>query len=462
MANNDITFIRPEHGAASPIWETVRDVCRGPDAVKRRRHKYLPKLDPTNNSEENNRRNDDYLRRAVFYAIAGHTKNGLIGMAFRRDPTVTIVHKMEYLKTNANGAGISIYQQAQSVLESVLEVAREGLYVDYSVDMKGAIILNYRAEDIINWRTERINGRDKLVLVVLRECVEEPDGYGFKDRIQYRELAMNGGRFVCRVWRNAGPKKSGVYVVDSEYYPVIQFGGAWDEIPFTFVGAQNNDPSIDESPLLALTEINLGHYRNSADYEDSLFFCGQVQPWISGLTEEWRDWLQKAGVALGSRSPILLPKDGASGFNQAQPNMIAKEGMDSKRDYMISLGARLVEQNSAVKTATQATGDQAASTSVLGICCANVSEAYTQALLWCAKYMGNKDAEVAYSISQEFIQRVADSGMLAAIVAAWQSGAIRDADMIRAMQKLDIIDPESNPNDVLDELKNQSPSLTGG
>lgn len=75
---------------------------------------------------------------------------------------------------------------------------------------------------------------------------------------------------------------------------------------------------------------------------------------------------------------------------------------------------------------------------------------------------GDKDAEVAYSISQEFIQRVADSGMLAAIVAAWQSGAIRDADMIRAMQKLDIIDPESNPNDVLDELKNQSPSLTGG
>lgn len=119
-------------------------------------------------------------------------------MAFRRDPTVTIVDKMEYLKTNANGAGISIYQQAQSVLESVLEVAREGLYVDYSADMKGAIILNYRAEDIINWRTERINGRDKLVLVVLRECVEEPDGYGFKDRINtVNWLWMAVGSYVA-------------------------------------------------------------------------------------------------------------------------------------------------------------------------------------------------------------------------------------------------------------------------
>lgn len=461
MANNDITFIRPEHVAASRVWEMVRDVCRGPDAVKYKKHKYLPKLDPTNNSEENNRRNDDYIKRAVFYAITGHTKNGLIGMAFRRDPTVTIEGKMEYLKTNADGAGISIYQQAQAVLESVLEVARDGLYVDYSSDMSGAIILHYLAENIINWRTERINGRDKLVLVVLRECVEEPDGYGYKDRIQYRELAIEEGRFVCRVWRNSGAGKNGVYEVDSEYTPVVQFGGTWDEIPFTFVGAQNNDPSIDESPLLALTEINLGHYRNSADYEDSLFFCGQVQPWISGLDTEWRDHLEKAGIAFGSRSPLLLPKDGQAGFNQAEPNMLAKEGMDTKRDYMISLGARLVEQNSAVKTATQAAGDQTSSTSVLGICCSNVSEAYTQALIWCAKYMGIPNSDVGYQISQEFIQRVADSGMLTAIVAAWQGGAIRDSDMVRALQKLDLIDPESNPNDVLDELKNKGPNLIG-
>ncbi len=50
----------------------------------------------------------------------------------------------------------------------------------------------------------------------------------------------------------------------------------WDEIPFTFVGAQNNDPTIDDSPLAALVEINHGHYRNSADYEDSVWFCGRA------------------------------------------------------------------------------------------------------------------------------------------------------------------------------------------
>ncbi len=283
MANNDITFIRPEYKAALPLWETVRDVCKGPEAVKAKGRKYLPEIDPTDKSARNKRRNEDYLKRAVFYAITGHTKNGLIGMAYRRDPAVTLPDKMEYLKTNADGAGGSVYQQSQSTLESVLETGRHGLYVDYSKDLSGAIILSYPTENIINWRTTRVNGRDQLILVVLRECIEQPDGYGFVDRIQYRELAIENGNFVCRVWTKTGTDVTGVYAISEEYFPCRLFGGAWDEIPFTFVGVRNNDPTIDVSPLYSLTEINLGHYRSSADYEDGLIFCGQVQPYLSAL-----------------------------------------------------------------------------------------------------------------------------------------------------------------------------------
>ncbi|MEG5640627.1 DUF1983 domain-containing protein [Enterobacter hormaechei] len=278
-------------------------------------------------------------------------------MAYRKDPTFNGPEKLKYLLDNADGAGTSIYQQSQLVAENVLEVAREGLYVDYAEASDEAIILRYPAENIINWRTKRINGRDQLVLVVLRECVEEPDGYAYKDEIQYRELALEEGRFICRVWRRAGGTASGTYTVDSEYHPKPKGKDYWDEIPFTFVGAQNNDPTIDDSPLAALVEINHGHYRNSADYEDSVWFCGQVQPYMTGLDTGWRDHLEKKGVKIGSRSPLLLPKEGSFGYAQAQPNMLAKEAMDSKRDYMVQLGARLIEQNATVKTATQASGD---------------------------------------------------------------------------------------------------------
>lgn len=458
---HDITFIRPEHKQASIHWETMRDVCAGAEIVKSKRNKYLPFLDPTDESERNKRRNQDYIKRAVFYNITGNTKIGLIGMAFRKDPTVSIPDKLEYLKTNADGAGTSIYQQSQATLESVLEVGRHGLYVDYSDDSNEAMILVYKAEDIINWRTKRINGKDKLVLVVLREVVEEPEDYGFKDITQYRELAIEDNKFICRVWRRAGENNSGPFEISSNYLPKPKGREHWDEIPFTFVGAQSNDPTIDDSPLSSLIEINLGHYRNSADYEDSLFFCGQVQPAISGLDEGWRDHLEQNGVKIGSRTPLMLPQGGSFIYAQAQPNSLAKEGMDDKRNYMVALGARLIEQNSSVKTATQANGDQTASTSVLGICCSNISEAYTTALRWCAHYLGLNGDDVTYTINQEFISKVADAGMITAIVSSWQTGAIRDKDMIRAMQKIDIIDPSADPELVKQELKDTEPQFTG-
>ncbi|OCG46007.1 hypothetical protein A9G28_11040 [Gilliamella sp. Fer1-1] len=457
--NNDITFIRPEFKQASINWEKMRDVCAGAEIIKSKGNQYLPFLDPTDKSERNKKRNHDYVSRAVFYNITGHSKIGLIGMAFRKDPVVSVPDKLDYLKINADGAGTSIYQQSQSTLESVLEVGRHGLYVDYNSDSNETVILTYKAEDIINWRTERINGKDKLVLVVLREVVEIPDGYGFKDITQYRELALEDGAFICRVWRRKSDSSSGPYEISSEYKPTPAGKGKWEEIPFTFVGAQNNDPTIDDSPLSSLIEINLGHYRNSADYEDSLFFCGQVQPAIIGLDTEWRDFLEKNGVKIGSRTPLLLPKGGNFVYAQAQPNTLAKEGMDTKRDYMVALGARLIEQNSSAKTATQANGDQTASTSVLGICCSNVSEAYTIAIKWCAHYLGLSVDDVIYSINQEFIAKVADSGMITSIVSSWQSGAIRDEDMVRAMQKIDLIDPSADPNDVMQELKDAEPQL---
>jgi hypothetical protein len=34
--------------------------------------------------------------------------------------------------------------------------------------------------------------------------------------------------------------------------------------------------------------------------------------------------------------------------------------------------------------------------------------------------------------------------------------------MIRALQKLDLIDPADSPDEVIDTLRNQAPTLTGG
>ncbi|WP_272685645.1 DUF4055 domain-containing protein [Providencia sp. PROV130] len=454
MSTNNVDFTRPEYKAAAPQWKLVRDVCRGGEDI----NTYLPELVEQDDARKK-KRNKDYQDRAVFYPITGNTRNGMIGMAFKKDPLVAVIEKLSCLKDDADGAGSSIYQLAQSSLESVLEVGRHGLYVDYNSDSKLPYIFQYRAEDIINWRTARINGRTMLTLVVLRETVEEEDGFGFKDAVQYRVLAIEDGHFICRVYRKAAGQS--VFQIDSEYIPERAGNGAWEEIPFTFIGAQNNDHTIDEAPLLGLAKINLGHYRNSADYEDSVFFCGQVQPYITGLDVEWRDYLEKNGMLVGSRSPFLLPKNSTCGYIQAQPNMLAKEAMDSKRDYMVALGAQLVSADSKVKTVIQSVGEQNAQTSILSICCSNVSDAFSKALMWCAEYLGLDTTDISFEINKDLVNHIADSAMIREIVSAWQSGATRKSDLVRSLQKYDVIDPADDIEVVVDELNTQQPTMVG-
>ena len=118
-----------------------------------------------------------------------------------------------------------------------------------------AVILTYTAEDIINWRTGMVNGHLVLTMIVLREGKEEKDGFGVKITEQFRELALEADGFVCRVWQRKGPRGGGPLEVVEEHEPMTP-SGRMKEIPFTFIGAQNNDPSVDESPLyLSLIHI---------------------------------------------------------------------------------------------------------------------------------------------------------------------------------------------------------------
>ncbi|MEB0226266.1 DUF4055 domain-containing protein [Pseudomonas sp. 10S4] len=454
--SNDVSFKRADYIEVLDRWATVRDVCAGQHRVVSR----LPYINAHDKSPENSDRNKAYRERAVFKNATGHTRNGLLGLAFHKDPTLTVPKKLEYLQDNANGSGVSIYQHSQGTLEKVLEAGRHGLYVDYHQD-EGAgghsVILSYCAEDIINWRTGMVNGHNVLTLVVLREMMEVEEGFGFKAVEQFRELALEAEGFVCRVWRRAGPKDEGPLEVISTFTP-SGIAGRLKEIPFTFVGAQNNDPTIDESPLYDIAMINLGHYRNSADYEDSVFWCGQAQPWISGLTEQWVKLLEEKGVYVGSRAPMLLPVGGAFGYAQPLPNTLVKEAMADKNQMMIELGARMVVASLAAKTATESRGDQSASTSVLAGCVANVSEAYTRAIMWCGLYMGITD-KVAYQVNQEFVELTADPQMITALVGLWQNGGFAKADLRAYLRKLGLIAPERTDQQIDGELQEQGDGL---
>ena len=465
----DVTFQRQEYRDALAAWALVSDVCAGQAAVKAKGATYLPQPNASDTSDENALRYTQYLARAAFYNATGRTLQGLVGAAYRKWPMLDAPGAIGYVAEDVDGAGVSVYQQSQSALGQVLKLGRHALLVDYPTtdapasraDMATgkvrATIASIDATQVINWRAERIGAQYRLTLVVIaetRETVTE-DGFGLSAEPQYRVLRLTEVGYTWEIWR-AGQK--GIELAEGPFVVLDGAGRPWDEIPFTFIGATNNDSSIDAAPLYDLAEVNIAHYRNSADYEDSAYFCGQAQPWMSGLTEEWRDHLQQQGIFIGSRAPILLPQGGQFGFAQAQPNTLAKEAMDQKEAQMVALGARLVQPGSAVKTATEAQGEQEAEHSVLSLACSNVSEAYSKALGWMARFMG-ADGEAALTLSQDFVEQRLDPAMLTALIGAWQSGKLPEADLWEQLRKYGVIDGEKDDETIRGELETQDPGL---
>jgi hypothetical protein len=220
----------------------------------------------------------------------------------------------------------------------------------------------------------------------------------------------------------------------------------------------NNDAAIDDAPLYDLASINVAHYRNSADYEDSAYFTGQAQPWMSGLTVEWRDWLETQGIYIGSRSPILLPEGGQFGIASASPNTLVKEAMDQKENQMIALGARLVTPGTSVKTATEAQGDNETEHSVLSLAVSNVNEAYIKCLEWISRFM-NVSGAANYEINTDFIEHKLDPQMLTALIQSWQSGRLPESDLWSQLRKYGVIDPAKTDDEIKGELESASVGL---
>jgi hypothetical protein len=470
----DVTFTRPEYVAAKNRWRLVRDVCKGSETIKAAGDLYLPRPNSTDVSADNKARYEDYKKRAVFYNATGRTKHSLVGAAFRTWPTLTVPGALDYVSKDIDGQGVSIYQQSQSITGHLLEVGRHGLLVDYVAVKAGTVskadeqsgraranIASYPAEAIINWKTRQVGGQHLLCLVVLRETVDvdTDDGFGSEQKVQFRVLRLDdSGVYTQEVWEEAAKESSRIV---EPFAPLNGLGQPWRVIPFQFLGSENNDSSIDDSPLYDMAEINIGHYRNSADYEDSAYFAGQPQFWIAGLDEQWRDHLEKNGIYVGSRAPLTLPREGSCGFAQPEPNTLVKEAMDAKKGDMVSLGARLIERGSAVKTATQADNDSAAEHSVLSLIVSNVSEAYTQCLTWMAEF-SNAEGETIYKINQDFTQVSLDAAIMSALFNAVQAGRVPESDFWQYLRDRGVIDAEKTDEEIRGELESSPAGLVLG
>ncbi len=441
----NVNYVREEVVQARKIWQLIDDCVAGEQQIKSKTQDYLPMPVAESDTDQMLSRYASYLKRAMFYNVTARTLDGLVGQVFSKDQAIDLPENIDRYVDNIDGAGTSLEQQSKLALQTVLAKGHGGLLADFP-NNQGFVslaqiesnlirprILNIDPEDIINWRMQTVGGESLLSLLVIEEeKIVEDDGFEFDKEYRWRVFRLidgeNGYQVEVTLWRAPGEDfetTDDFYIEEGPSIMTDYSGSPLQRIPFEFMGSTNNEPVIDKAPMLDLANMNIAHYRNSADYEESLFLVGQPTLVISGLTQDWADKNINGKVILGSRSAITLPKDGRAEMLQPHPNVMPKEGMEHKEQQMKAVGAKLIEPNFSKVTATEVLMEAASESSILTSTANNVSAAYRKVLMHMGMFISEKSLdEINFSLNTDYTVTSMTAQDRQQLVAEWQGGLI--------------------------------------
>lgn len=432
-----VRYVRKELMLLNPVYKMIRAVIAGPTAVKAAGSVFLPIPNAQDTSDDNLKIYAAYKERAMFLEATGRTLEGYIGQIYYRDAIIKLPAELATLEESIDGGELTLVQQSKETCNEVLSLGRAGLLTDYPETKKtvtkaqqltGEVrpnVILYRTEQIINWRWTLVKGKRRLSLLVLEEDYDlEDDGYETQKGKQWRVFKLLNLEGKSVVQSHIERETKAGFEVTSKYILKDGAGKPWDVIPFSFCGSKNNDPEPDKPPLEGMAHINIGHYRNSAAYEDSIYQVGQPTPWASALTEDWIKDVWKGPMRLGGNAVLALPPNGQCGMLQPEPNTMAKEGMESKEKQMAALGAKIIENIEVQRTATETSTDSVMENSTLSNVAKNVSAAYLQALQFAARYAKANEKQIEFELNTDFEISKLTAQERAQLLSEWQGGGI--------------------------------------
>lgn len=446
----------PDYDFYAGQWQTARDAQSGQAAIHAARTRYLDKL-----SEQTDAEYKSYLKRTVFFEATDRTIQGLKGMIFRKAAVIDEGGMGEDFLDDVTLDETSLEGFANALVQDTLITGRAGIMVDYPA-VNGEIVTRaqqqamgirpflkeYKAESIINWRCDG----GKLVEVRLQEFVDiQKDEFEYEEQEQIRVLDLNEGVYRQRVFIKTKDKNGRIsWVVNSEVQPKMN-NQSMDFIPFIFVSSVNTSPEIDKPPLIGLVNLNVSHYKTTADLEHGAHFTGLPTAVITGHTpEEGED-----SFRIGSTSAwIFSNPDATATYLEFEGKGLEslEKLIASKESKMAALGAQMLmpqeRRNEAAETAAlRHNGEQ----SVLADIANTVSDSLNKALEIAAMWMAVEPATI--ELNTDFMPVSMTPQMLQALVGSWQQGAISSATLFENLQRGEIIDHKKSFDDEQSEIQ---------
>ena len=407
-----ITSEHPEYRKQKNKWELVRAIINN-DAKKF--------LHPFENTSIYQQR--IYREYALLVNFTNLTKVGLTGLVFRKDGEVSLPSELNYLLDDVTGTGLNLDQFGQFSIGETLQTGRllfladfprrDGVVSVLDQDRLGlnARIVPYPAESVRNWQTKRVGSKTILTKLVLEELRDElgKDGFEWMQKRYYRVLSFNAaGQYTQAVLDEHEE------IIEEPRVVVDGQGNPFREITVAIAGSSNNDWVLDHPPLYDMARLNLQHYRNSADLEESIRIHGQATAVMTGELDI-ESFKQHYGdtLAFGASKLYYLQGQGSVDLVQAGANTLVSAEMKRKEEQAAAIGARLIAPPGGRETAEAARIRYGSQNSALFTLTSNVSKAMTKALKFCAQFMNAPDENIVYELNRKFYDEKVDPNLLA-------------------------------------------------
>ena len=479
----------PEYLKNQSKWSRCRDTIEGEDAVKAGTVAYLPRLGEQAADEYN-----AYKTRASFFNATSRTLDSFVGMVFAQDPEVECPSSLAPFLADATLAGESFYDYQKHVLREVVSVGRGGTLVEMSDEEQRPFAVFYRAEEILNWDTVRVGGRTVLSKVVLKEVcqshevvqhspVDAQGGVAQVDhssvtgpakqtqnagepqkelqRIRVLKLVLNpdgdGGQYEVETWvkvdERTGFQLNDTVVPTRRKKPLPL-------IPFVFHGPNNSKPAVDKPPLVDIADVNLSHYRTSADLEHGRHWTGLPTPVITGI--------EKQPITFGSHTVITSSNPDTKAFFmefQGAGLTALDKAIEQKEHQMAVLGARMLDTPKRAAEAADTmrmkqTGEQASLSQVAY----SLSESLKQVLVWALFWWSAADTKledaakaVEVELNADFAPASMDAATITALVNACLQGKLSTESLLTAFKRAEIIGGAKTVEDELADIEAEGP-----
>jgi hypothetical protein len=363
-------------------WAVIDALLGGTPAMRAAGKKYLP--------QQPRESDDDYEYRkatSTLFPAFERTLAVMAGKPFSKEITVSdgVPGEVQALLPSIDDKGTSLHAFAFRAFREMVSHGFGGILVDHTktdgqartlADAKrmGArpYWVHYKHGQILGARFAQGANGLQLVMLRLLETVEEEDGeYGSKNVEQVRVLRPGS----WEIWRRSGEGEGAWVLVDSGTTTL-------DRIPFVFLLASPIGPMESRPPLKDLAYLNVKHWQQQSDQDESARFCRKRLLVFTGLTGNDE-------ITVASDMAVRLPKDADAKIveGSAESINVGRSELDALEQQMIQTGAELLVAKPGQRTATEASNDAEANKSSLQSLAEDFEDAIDRCLQFTADWI---------------------------------------------------------------------------